>query len=310
MVAPPATQRERPPESESAQLIEPEQHFGEASEPIQEIEPLANVEAPAVPPPPVQSAMPDDHRPEVPGLVPPIFGFGRSNGRIEERDKPRRSKAGEALEEDSPWVPAAPVAPDHHDRNGEEMTDGFDDRVPVVRPSDDDFDSWDSEMLPWGGGDDPGGEVGEGEEAGEVDDAPVQQESVDDPAEWGTLGWEGEQVQDTAGPDADVPVSPAYAAWRPSRVDAEAHAAARAQERPIMSGGPDLTEEEIAQLWAEREAEDRERELARRRALGLLTQEEQEAEEAEKKDERQAVNLLHQDDGAWGGNAADTGVIG
>jgi hypothetical protein len=262
--------------------------------------------------------MPDEHRREVPGIVPPLFAWGQPNSRIEERDKPQRSQAGEALEEDSPWVPDAPVTPELHDeiQNGDEMTDGFDDRVPVVRPNEaeDDFASWDSEMLPWGGGgedpdEDPDEDPGDDDPG---DDHPVNEapESVDDPAEWGTLGWEGEQVEDSAGPDADVPVSPAYAAWRPNKVDAKAHAEAKARDRPLMSGGVNLSEEEVAQLWAEREAEDRERREARRRALGLLTPEEEEAEEAEKKDQRQAVNLLHQEDGAWGGNAADTGVIG
>jgi hypothetical protein len=279
LALPRADQPDQPRRSDASQLIEPENSLGEP------------------PPPPVAG---EDHRREVPDIVPPFLPFGFPGGRPGERDRPQRSKAGEALEEDSPWIPEDAVAPEGVEPptdHGDEMPDddeGFDDRVPVVRTedSDDDFASWDSEMLPWGGG-------------GDSDAEP----SDDAPEAWGSLEWQDEAPE----PDADVPVSPGYAAWRPSRVTAESRAAALAADRPLMSGGPELSEEELQKLWDERDEETRQRELERRRAAGELIDEDEdddEADEDESKDDRQAVNLLHQDDQAWGGNAADSGVIG
>jgi hypothetical protein len=259
----PAGEREQPEKSQAAELIEPEQLFA-APPPVEEA------------PPPVEEAPP----PVEPGIEPPLLlPFAFPVGRPEERDKPQRSKAGEALEEDSPWMPEETVVPED------------DDRVPVVRMTgaDDDFASWDSEMLPWGGGE-------------------TAEEPAESTAEWGSLQWQGEQADPE--PEADIePIEPGYAAWRPSKVTAEARIA---EDRPLMSGGPDLTSEELEKLWAERDEETRQRELERRRAAGEVVDEDEpdEAEDDDDKDARQAVHLLHQDDRAWGGNAADTGVIG
>jgi len=216
--------------------------------------------------------------PVEPGIEPPLLLLPFPVGRPEERDKPQRSKAGEALEEDGPWMPEAPVAPED------------DDRVPVVRMTDaeDDFASWDSEMLPWGGG-------------------AATEEPAESAADWGNLQWQGEQPEPEADPE---PIEPSYAAWRPSKVTTEARIA---EDQPLMSGGPDLTPEELEKLWAERDEQTRQQEIERRRAAGELVDEDEpeEADDEDKeKDARQAVHLLHQDDRAWGGNAADTGVIG
>jgi hypothetical protein len=266
----------------------------------------------------------DEHHRDGPNVIPVIFPWAHGSGTIEERDQPERSRSGEYLEEDSPWGPDGPVGRDEEnpgeapDQNGESMPDKLDDRVPVVRGdgSDDDFDSWDNETLPWGGDE---GTVDDDDDDDD-DDPPGPphggpNDGVDeDPAAWGSLRWQDERIEDTAGPDADVPVSPAYTAWRPSRIDPEAQAAARFQERPLRSGGPELSEEELAELWAEREAADRERRARFERLLGRRVEgdeeDEEDDEDQKESDERQALKLLRQDGGAWGGHAADSGVIG
>jgi hypothetical protein len=328
VVGPHRSEPDKEERSNASQLLESESAFGAPVGATEPGLPAGTAQAvdgslpPLPPPPPTQLVDHDGHHRDGANVIPPIFPWARGSGTIAERDQPERPRSAEYLEESSPWVPGGPAGSPEEtpgeapDENGESMPNTLDDRVPVVRSdgSDDDFDSWNNETLPWGG------------DEGTVDDDDVDDDppglprggpndgADEDPAAWGSLGWQDERIDDTAGPDADVPVSPAYTAWRPSRIDPEAEAAARIRERPLNCGGPDLSEEELAQVLAEREAADRERRARHQRLLGRPVEgdeeEEEEDDDQKKSDERQALKLLRQDGGAWGGNVADSGVIG
>ena len=142
-----------------------------------------------------------------------------------------------------------------------------------MRDAEDDFESWDSEMLPWLSGDDP---------------------EPDDKSSWGD--------PPPPPPTADVPDEPAPV--NRARPHGESIDALLLKEMPIRSGGPDLTPEQLQEVMAQRE------EAARRRRVELgLEDDEDDDEEAP---ERRAADLLDRDDTQWsrsGGESTD-GVIG
>ncbi|MEU6073709.1 hypothetical protein [Micromonospora sp. NPDC047074] len=90
--------------------------------------------------------------------------------------------------------------------------------------------------------------------------------------------------------------------------------------RPAMCGGPDYTAAERLELMREkqramdearREREEAEAREAARRRHAKQTDEEDEYLTAERlRRDRYAVNLLRQDDSAWGGGGAGSGVLG
>jgi hypothetical protein len=92
------------------------------------------------------------------------------------------------------------------------------------------------------------------------------------------------------------------------------------EERPMMCGGPEYTRRERLEMFremrrerleaearAERERE--EAEAAKKRAKG--DEEEDEYKAAERfRNDRYSVKLLRQDDDAWGGGGAGSGMLG
>ncbi|MEU4164144.1 hypothetical protein [Actinoplanes sp. NPDC026670] len=191
-------------------------------------------------------------RDDPPLVLPPLIG--------DVRQRPeRRSQSGELLAEERPsWAAAGDLPPDH---------------VAMVRESDDDFGSWDSEPLPW--------EIAE----------------EDDPSSWG--GPEPEENVVPALPD-EPPLPPPTARPRPSGQSYEALLLA---EMPIRSGGPDLSPDDRDRLAAERA----ERVRRSRIDMGLDRDDSDEEEPAE----RRAADLLDRDATDWG-DRDDTvgGVIG
>lgn len=94
------------------------------------------------------------------------------------------------------------------------------------------------------------------------------------------------------------------------------------EDRPLMCGGPEYTVAERLELMREkqramdetarREREEAEaREAAKRRAAKPADDEEDEYLAAERsRNDRYAVGLLRQDDSAWGGAGAGSGMLG
>lgn len=107
--------------------------------------------------------------------------------------------------------------------------------------------------------------------------------------------------------------------WR--RAAAEPRVAG--SDEPLHCGGPELTVEERYLLMRERRlarkaAKEREEEEAAAQEAArhpsrhrAADEEEDELKAAERfRNDRYAVKLLRQDDGAWGGDAAGSGVLG
>src|SRR5690349_9737925 len=147
-------------------------------------------------------AGPDADRDE-PVILPPLV---LPPGAPDRRRRQERSEAGELLaEEETTWDPP----PDY---------------VALVRESDDDFDSWDADPLPW------------------VNDQATTPPGEDDPDSWG--------VPEPAGDVGGIPppverVAPPPARPRPA---GRSYEAALLAEMPLRSGGPDLTPEQLDEL--------------------------------------------------------------
>ncbi len=187
--------------------------------------------------------------------------------------------------------PGEPPPPTIDDIEGPDEVDP--DRVPVLHfgDHDDDVSSWDAEALPWGDEQSPE----DGPADPDPDDPDPDDPEPDDPGAWGDLDWTANRAATES--EDNAPTSPAYQAWRPARPRAGTPVRDSSAERPrLRSGGPDLSDEELERLWAEREAE----------AAG----ENDGDDEDGKPPERRAVDLLRQDDTAWGGGSATNGVIG
>ncbi|WP_436535567.1 hypothetical protein [Actinoplanes sp. HUAS TT8] len=210
--------------------------------------------------------------------VPLIVGFGESGQRrgsrrdqaplaappllpAERRRAEERSEAGELLDEDEgAWVSA-----------DEEIRP---DQIAVVRESEDDFGSWDSEPLPW-----------------ETEDV----EGEDDPSSWG-----GPEPVESSPPPPPAEEEP-KARPRPS---GQSYESVLLAEMPLRSGGPDLTPEDRSRLAAERA------ERVRRTRIEMGLDRDDDAEEEEPA-ERRAADLLDRDDTQWGNrDDAVDGVIG
>ncbi|MEU7906153.1 hypothetical protein [Actinoplanes sp. NPDC049118] len=228
----------------------------------------------------------------VPPMVPPAPP-GRTGGRDE---TPWRSRAGEALEEGDSWMPQGAATPDTRDTPapagespqvsgaGHVSTPPLpDDRVPVVRLTghEEDVESWDSDPLPWG----------------DDDALPAVPRSEDLP---------GRESLSRFGEDHDAaPGASGLSMWRPAR-PADGATPVADTTRPLQCTFVGPTAEELEAIQAERRATVE----ANRRRFSGEPDEDEELDDEDGQAERAAVDLLRQDDAAWGGSGSGTGVLG
>ena len=187
---------------------------------------------------------------------------------------------GLALPRERERKPDTEQKPDAGDENETDPEDAPDEFVPIVAEGDDDRPSWDESDLAWDGDeadrDDP-----------DPDDPDPDDPDSDDPG-WGHLpASEPDQRGDAVAP-------PDLAAWRRRRTDPGTVLAddTPQAEPEFRFTGRMMSDEELAEYWAEADGED----LA--------------GDEAEPAAERRALDLLQQDRNAWLREHEDPGVIG